>query len=103
MKSKISAYFQAGTFWIALVKDENKESTSEYSHIAFNIEPKDFNNLKNKIKNYGAKEWQGNKTEGDSFYFFDPSGNKLEIHSTSLDDRIKHGKQNWNKDIEWFM
>jgi len=103
MKSEISAYFKAGTIWIALVKDESKINGSDYSHIAFNIDFKDFNDLKNKIKNYGTKEWQKNKTEGDSLYFLDPSGNKLEIHSNSLDDRIKHGKEHWKKDVEWFI
>ncbi len=103
MKSEISAYFQAGSIWIALVKDETKKSASDYSHIAFNVTAKDFNNLKNKIKDYGAKEWQENKTEGESFYFLDPSGNKLEIHSTSLDDRVKHGKKHWKNDVEWFI
>ncbi len=103
MKSKISAYFKAGTIWLALVKDASKINGNDYSHVAFNIDSKDFNNLKNKIKNYGAKKWQENKTEGDSFYFLDPSDNKLEIHSTSLDDRIKHGKEHWKKDVEWFI
>ena len=103
MKSKISAYFTAGNTWIALTKDEYKTNKSDYSHIAFNIDSKKFNTLKNRIKDYGAKEWQENKTEGDSLYFLDPSGNKLEIHSTSLEDRIKYGKQHWEKDVEWFV
>jgi catechol 2,3-dioxygenase-like lactoylglutathione lyase family enzyme len=103
MKSKISVYFQAGIVWIALVKSSSGKNKSDYSHIAFNVASKDFNNLKNKIKNYGAREWQKNKTEGDSLYFLDPSGNKLEIHSTSLNDRIKHGKEHWKKDVEWFI
>jgi catechol 2,3-dioxygenase-like lactoylglutathione lyase family enzyme len=103
MKSKISAYFTAENTWIALTKDECKTNKSDYSHIAFNIDSKKFNTLKNRIKDYGAKEWQENKTEGYSFYFLDPSGNKLEIHSTSLEDRIKYGRQHWGKDVEWFV
>lgn len=103
MKSKISAYFTAGNTWIALTKDEFKTNERNDNHIAFNIDSKDFITLKNRIKDYGAKEWQENKTEGDSFYFLDPSGNKLEIHSASLEDRIKHGKEHWEKDIEWFV
>ena len=48
-------------------------------------------------------EWQQNKTEGDSLYILDDSGNKLEIHFSTLGNRIKHGKKNWSKDVEWFV
>ena len=33
--------------------------------------------------------WQENRSPGDSFYFLDPNGHKLEIHVSDLDARVK--------------
>jgi len=33
--------------------------------------------------------WQRNHSEGDSLYFLDPDGHKLEIHASDLNARIR--------------
>jgi hypothetical protein len=44
-----------------------------------------------------------NETEGDSLYVLDDSGNKLEIHFSTLRERIKYGKKHYAKETEWFL
>jgi hypothetical protein len=33
-------------------------------------------------------EWRQNRSEGDSFYFLDPDGHRLEAHVGSLSSRL---------------
>lgn len=89
------AYLLAGNLWIALVVDENTRSKplAEYSHIAFSVSPENFLKLRQRIQEFGAKIWQENWTEGDSVYFCDPNGHKLEIHSSDLAARLKSARE----------
>ena len=102
MKSDFSGYAVAGLTWIAF-KQDNVSKREDYSHIAFNVERNNYDKLVSKLKKYGVKEWQENNTEGESFYFLDPNGNKLEIHYSTLEKRIKAGKANWGNTIEWYI
>ncbi len=85
------AYLLAGQQWIALNVDENKDKvpTKDYTHIAFNVLPKDFTTLKQKLTQAGIKPFKENTSEGESFYFLDPDGHKLELHHNTLEDRLK--------------
>lgn len=104
MISSYSAYFTAGKTWIALVEEKDKDQkTVLYSHIAFDLNRKKYVKLKTRLIELKIESWQENKTEGESFYFLDPSGNKLEIHFSNLKKRIKYGKKNWGKEIEWLV
>jgi hypothetical protein len=47
-----------------------------------------------RIKASGATIWQDNWTEGDSLYFVDPNGHKLEIHCSDLATRLKSAHEN---------
>ena len=104
-KSPISAYLLAGQTWIALIHDdsENLKPLKEYSHIAFNVTLENFENMKERIMESGAVEWSENSTEGESFYFLDPNGHKLEIHCTDLNARIDYGKKHWGEETTWFV
>lgn len=99
------SYLLAGNIWITLIKDVKvrKESLLEYTHIAFDIEEKDFIKLSNKIIDSGAKIFQENTSEGLSLYFLDPNGHKLEIHASSLEDRIKATKEKPYDDMIFFV
>lgn len=105
LKSTAGAYFLAGDTWLALTKDDmrRKEIHPEYSHVAFNVSQDDFKLMRERIISSGAEEWQKNSSEGDSHYFLDPDGHKLEIHSTDLNSRIKQAKAEWGPDVEWFV
>lgn len=104
-KSDSSIYLLAGDAWLALVLDANarREPLAEYTHVAFTVSQTDFDALKKRIVQAGAPEWQKNRSEGDSFYFVDPNGHKLEIHTTDLTARIRAGKKEWGDEVQWFV
>ena len=89
------AYLLAGESWIALVVDRHAraEALPEYTHIAFAVGAAHFAELSAAIKAAGAPQWQDNWTEGDSLYFVDPNGHKLEIHASDLAARLRSAKE----------
>ncbi|MBP2027165.1 catechol 2,3-dioxygenase-like lactoylglutathione lyase family enzyme [Acetoanaerobium pronyense] len=90
------AYLLAGNQWVAL----NVESAvildkkSDYSHISFNVLSTDFQKMKDKLESAGVKSFKENSSEGDSFYFLDPDGHKLELHYNTIEDRLKWAREN---------
>jgi glutathione S-transferase fosA5 len=102
MKCEWSAYFLAGNAWIAVVKGERRDD-ARYDHIAFHIDSEDYSMLVSKLVNSGIRQWKENETEGESFYFLDPSGNKFELHYSDLESRIRDGKTNWGNGVTWYL
>lgn len=102
MKSKRDAYLIAGTVWVALVCDKTEE-TSDYTHIAFHVKKEEYEKTVSALKAYGVQEWHENATEGESFYFKDPSGNKLELHYSTLENRIDERKGCQEKHVMWYI
>ncbi|WP_243141257.1 fosfomycin resistance glutathione transferase [Alkaliphilus pronyensis] len=90
------AYLLAGNQWVALNVDDTVilETKTDYTHIAFNVLSTDFQIMKDKLENAGVKSFKENSSEGDSFYFFDPDGHKLELHYNTLEDRLKWAREN---------
>jgi glutathione S-transferase fosA5 len=83
------AYLTAGTTWIAIVTREERPSPAcDYTHIAFTVSRSEFDDLAERIRASGARVWQENWTEGDSLYFEDPTGHRLEIHCSDLAGRL---------------
>ncbi len=84
------AYLVAGSTWLALVAGGvETRSGEDYSHIAFEVAPHEFDAVARRIVAGGTPQWQDNWTEGDSLYFTDPDGHRLEIHATSLAERLQ--------------
>ena len=89
MRGPSSAYLQTGTLWLALVLDPevSRGPLPEYSHVAFSVSPADLRLLADKLMAAGVARWQ--EPDGpDSFYFLDPDGHKLELHSGDLHSRL---------------
>lgn len=89
------AYLEAGSLWLCLARDEAARARPhpDYTHIAFSVAAADFDALSGKVR-AAAGIWQDNRSEGDSLYFLDPDGHKLELHIGSLRSRLDHyGKQ----------
>jgi catechol 2,3-dioxygenase-like lactoylglutathione lyase family enzyme len=99
------AYLLAGDLWIALVLDQRLRAAAlpEYTHIAFTVAQADFAALSRRIVDAGAPIWQPNQTEGDSLYFLDPNGHKLEIHASNLEARLRSAKTSPWEGLEFFV
>jgi glutathione S-transferase fosA5 len=85
------AYLTEGDFWIALILDPaagEATNNSSYTHVAFAVPLDQFAALRDKLLAHDAEEWQVNSSPGESFYFLDPDGHKLEIHARTLADRL---------------
>lgn len=83
------AYLLAGGAWLALVAGNRRpEHPDDYSHVAFDVAPHEFDGAVAAIGAAGCEVWQDNWTEGESLYFRDPSGHRLEIHAATLAERL---------------
>jgi catechol 2,3-dioxygenase-like lactoylglutathione lyase family enzyme len=98
------AYLQAGESWVCLTLDPNTRTAAhpEYTHTAFTVSTTDFSQLVERIQTAQAVCWQENLSPGDSFYFLDPNGHKLEIHVSNLSDRLQTLKKHSPKDLVLF-
>jgi catechol 2,3-dioxygenase-like lactoylglutathione lyase family enzyme len=98
------AYLEAGNVWVCLTLDEATRSTSwpEYTHTAFSVAPDEFSALVERIRLANAVVWQQNHSPGDSFYFLDPNGHKLEIHVSTLHARLEAMRANPPRELILF-
>jgi catechol 2,3-dioxygenase-like lactoylglutathione lyase family enzyme len=99
------AYFLIDDFWFCLNVDEKREPTPCYTHYAFSVTSENFEPISQKIIQSGATVFKENTSPGESMYFLDPDGHKLEIHVGNWESRIKAKKENpdsWQK-VEWFI
>ncbi len=84
---KQGAYLSLGDLWLCLSLD-NARPAGDYTHIAFTVSQADFASWRERLTDANAQLWKQNTSEGDSIYFHDPDGHKLELHSGSLDTRL---------------
>lgn len=84
------AYLLAGELWLCLSQDDATRDgpLPEYTHLAFDVPIRDFGHLAARIHSAEAVVWKENRSEGDSLYFLDPDGHKLEIHVGGWQDRL---------------
>jgi catechol 2,3-dioxygenase-like lactoylglutathione lyase family enzyme len=98
------AYLLAGDDWICLALDpsRNEGPLPEYTHIALTVAQHNFERIADNLRLRGVKSWQENHSPGPSFYFLDPDGHKLEIHTGSLTERLQHLRANPPKELTIF-
>jgi catechol 2,3-dioxygenase-like lactoylglutathione lyase family enzyme len=99
------AYFLAGDFWLCLNLDPKRIPNECYTHYAFSISQDNFKKASKRIIASGTKIFKENTSPGDSLYFLDPDGHKLEIHTEHWESRIQTKKIDsgtW-RHIEWFV
>jgi len=99
------AYFLAGDLWFCLNVDPLRVPNTCYTHYAFTVSPEEFEPLQQRIIDSGTTIFKENNSPGLSFYFLDPDGHKLELHSGGWHDRIEAKKRepgSW-KEVEWFV
>lgn len=96
------AYLTLGDLWLCLSVNQSCPATDD-SHLAFNFDGDDFAGFVNRLKHAGVRQWKTNNSEGDSFYFLDPDGHKLEIHVGSLQTRLKSLQENPYNGTKWLQ
>lgn len=98
------AYLLAGDDWICLSLDHETRSgpLPEYTHVAFSVDAEVFAGCARSILEQGATVWKENRSEGDSLYFLDPDGHKLEIHSGNLESRLAELRKSPYEGLEWY-
>lgn len=84
------AYLTAGSDWVCLSLDGQARTAplAEYTHLAFSIDPDAFAACAESVRAHAVVVWKENRSEGDSLYFLDPDGHKLEIHAGNLESRL---------------
>jgi catechol 2,3-dioxygenase-like lactoylglutathione lyase family enzyme len=81
------AYLTLGNTWICLSLDSGQcRALTTYTHYAFSCD--DFADQTARLRSAGVTEWQVNQSEGDSVYFLDPDGHRLELHTGDLASRL---------------
>ncbi|HTH53360.1 MAG TPA: fosfomycin resistance glutathione transferase [Edaphobacter sp.] len=99
------AYLEAGNDWICLSLDSETRTgpLEEYTHLAFSVEAADFAGAVERLREAGVQCWQENHSEGESFYFLDPNGHKLEVHAGDLESRLKTLRESPPRDLKLFL
>ncbi|MDN0073930.1 fosfomycin resistance glutathione transferase [Crenobacter sp. SG2303] len=103
------AYLTVGELWLCLSLDAaaGERPHPDYSHIAFTATPDEFPAWVERLMQAGVMVWKDSRSEGESFYFLDPDGHKLEIHVGSLLSRLAacreapyRGMRFFDRDVE---
>ncbi|MGB0934781.1 MAG: VOC family protein [Alphaproteobacteria bacterium] len=86
------AYFDAGGLWLclSLIDSPVARPQHDYTHYAFSIGQEDIKAFAGRLESHNIKQWKQNSSEGDSLYFLDPDGHKLEVHVGDMQSRLKH-------------
>jgi len=83
------AYLLAGSNWLCLSLEASVAPREDYTHVAFTFDNVGFVAFRAKLRADGDREWKINSSEGDSVYFLDPDGHRLEAHVGDLASRLE--------------
>ncbi|MGX7150635.1 FosX/FosE/FosI family fosfomycin resistance hydrolase [Enterococcus ureasiticus] len=84
-------FFLIDNLWIAIMQGDSLP-TKTYNHIAFKIEESEYDNYLKKINSLGLEIKNGrHRVEGEanSLYFYDFDNHLFELHTGTLEERLK--------------
>lgn len=84
-------FFTVGGLWLATMEGDPLPSRT-YNHIAFKIEERDYDALLSRIHALGLEVRESRSRiegEGRSIYFYDYDNHMFELHTGTLDGRLK--------------
>lgn len=84
-------FFDVAGLWIATMEGEPLPSQT-YNHVAFKIADSDYSDYLRRIEALGLKMREGRSRvegEGRSIYFYDHDNHMFELHTGTLETRLK--------------
>ncbi|PHQ99269.1 MAG: FosX/FosE/FosI family fosfomycin resistance thiol transferase [Marinosulfonomonas sp.] len=84
-------FFDVGGLWIATMEGEPLPSRT-YNHVAFKMGADEYDERLARINQLGLKVREGRarvEGEGHSIYFYDFDNHMFELHSGTLDERLR--------------
>lgn len=84
-------FFDIGGVWVATMEGEPLPQKS-YNHVAFKMAPQDYDVRLQRIRALGLEVREGRSRvegEGHSIYFYDYDNHMFELHSGTLEERLK--------------
>lgn len=88
-------FFLVDNLWIAIMQGDSLP-TRTYNHIAFKIEESEYDNYLEKINTLGLEiKDDRSRIEGEasSIYFYDFDNHLFELHTGTLEERLKRYRQ----------
>ncbi|PJI47766.1 MAG: glutathione transferase [Pseudomonas sp.] len=97
-------YLAMGDLWLCLSLDDHGrvDPRRDYTHYAFSVEQSNFATLRGRLLAVPVEAWKDNSSEGDSFYFLDPDGHRLEVHVGSLESRLDECRRQPYRGMQFF-
>lgn len=84
-------FFDIGGVWVATMEGEPRPGQS-YDHVAFRMAPEAYDERLRRIRALGLEVREGRSRvegEGRSIYFHDDDGHLFELHSGTLEERLR--------------
>jgi catechol 2,3-dioxygenase-like lactoylglutathione lyase family enzyme len=84
-------FFMVGDIWIATMEGENLP-TRTYNHIAFKISEAGYSTCLERVRSLGLEVREGRPRvdgEGRSIYFHDEDNHLFELHTGTLEERLR--------------
>ena len=84
-------FFDIAGIWVATMEGEPLPERT-YNHVAFKMAPDDYDDRLQRIKALGLEVREGRSRvegEGHSIYFYDYDNHMFELHSGTLEERLK--------------